>query len=212
MRIYVDFDDVLCETARALSGLARAMFGRQVPYRRIHAFDLRVAFDLDQRQHQALLDRAHEPGFLLGLQATPGAAAGLKTWLRAGHEVVVVTGRPSATHPSTSAWLARRGLAALPVLYVDKYGRNHVSPPGAPAALRPEDLRREHFDVAIDDSPAALDALLARRAARIIVFDRPWNRSYGPAHPGFRRCENWAALNRAVLEVAVRIARSRRCS
>ena len=200
MRIYVDFDDVLCETARALAVLARVMFGRQVPYPRIHAFDLHVAFDLDHRQHQALLDRAHEPGFLLGLRATPGAIAGLKAWLRAGHEVVVVTGRPAATYRDTSAWLARRGLVSLPVLYVDKYGRNHVSPPDAPPALSPEDLRREHFDVAVDDSPTALDALLARRTVRIIVFDRPWNRSYAPAHPRFLRCRDWPSLSRAVLD------------
>ena len=202
MRIYVDFDDVLCETARALAMLVRAMFGRQVPYRRIHAFDLGVAFDLDHRQHQALLDRAHEPDFLLGLRATPGATMGLKAWLRAGHEVVVVTGRPAATHRSTSAWLAHRGLVNLPVLYVDKYGRNHVSPPDAPPALSPEDLRREHFDVAIDDSPTALDALLARRTARIIVFDRPWNRSYSPPHPRFLRCNDWPTLSRAVQGMA----------
>lgn len=203
MRIYVDFDDVLCETARALSDLVREMFAREIPYRRIHAFDLNEAFGLAHGQHHALLARAHEPSFLLGLQATPGATSGLKAWLRDGHDVVVVTGRPSFTHPSTSAWLARRGLPRLPVLYVDKYGRNHVSTPGSPPSLRPEDLQREHFDIAIDDSPTALDALLHRQNARIIVFDRPWNRAYAPAHPRFARCKNWQDLNRTVSRSSV---------
>jgi len=34
MRIYVDFDDCLCETARSFSELAAKMFGKDVPKRK----------------------------------------------------------------------------------------------------------------------------------------------------------------------------------
>ena len=47
MRIYVDFDDCLCETGRALSKLALEMFHKQVPYDRMHSFELDRSFDLD---------------------------------------------------------------------------------------------------------------------------------------------------------------------
>ena len=47
MRIYVDFDDCLCETGRALSKLALEMFHKHVPYDRMQYFELDRSFDLD---------------------------------------------------------------------------------------------------------------------------------------------------------------------
>ena len=60
MRIYVDFDDCLCETARAFSKLALEMFGRQVPYERILFFELDKSFDADEDRQDlmALVQRA----------------------------------------------------------------------------------------------------------------------------------------------------------
>jgi len=196
MRLYVDFDDVLCETARALSELARALFGRDVPYDLIRAFDLQVAFDLDRRQYDALMAAAHLPDFLRTLAPTPGGVEGLRAWLRDGHDVVVVTGRPAAAHASSRAWLAQHGLDAIPLLHVDKYNRHTSSAPDAPPTLTLADLRREHFDVAIDDAPRALDALLARPTGKTIVFDRPWNREYSAVC--LTRCANWQELTSTV--------------
>ena len=193
MRIYVDFDDVLCETARALSDLARTLFGRDVPYERIHAFDLQIAFDLDRRQYDVLMDAAHQPAFLLSLAPTPGGADGLRAWLADGHEVIVVTGRPASACAPSLAWLAQQGLSHVPMLHVDKYNRHHGLTPGAPPTLTLAELHREHFDVAVDDAPRALDALLSRPApGSTIVFDRPWNRGYAAA--GLVRCADWDAL------------------
>ena len=191
MRIYVDFDDVLCETARGLSVLAQEMFGRQVPFEQIRAFDLQVSFNLDATQYEALMHAAHESAFLLGLPALPGCVEGLQAWQRQGHEVVVVTGRPSATHQISHGWLQQQGLASLPVLHVDKYNRPHAVPPGAPPTLSLATMLREHFDVVIDDSPVVLDALQTRPAGRTIVFDRPWNRTYDCPAPRVTRCRGW---------------------
>ena len=47
MRVYVDFDDCLCETGRAFSKLALEMFNKHVPYDRMRYFELDRSFDLD---------------------------------------------------------------------------------------------------------------------------------------------------------------------
>ena len=47
MKVYVDFDDVICETARDLSALAERLYAIRVPYPAIRAFDLHDAFGLD---------------------------------------------------------------------------------------------------------------------------------------------------------------------
>jgi hypothetical protein len=206
MRIYVDFDDVLCETALALAALAREMFGRDVPYERIHAFDLRVAFDLGDGDYLALMDRAHEPGFLRGLTVTPGCADCLRAWKRQGHEVVVVTGRPASCHPSSREWLLREGLDFLPVLYADKYQRAYAPSAGDPCVLTLEELARERFDLAIEDSPVALDRLLDRPACEVVVFDRPWNRRYSHPRRTPGRCADWSALDRIVQSMGGRPA------
>jgi len=195
MRIYVDFDDVLCETARALTGLAHRMFGRRVAYEEIAVFDLQQAFGIDAGQHQALMAKAHEPGFLMALEPTPGATDVLSAWRAAGWQTVIVTGRPLASREPSQRWLAGRGLNGLPLLFVDKYRREPPAAPGQPRALTPDELRNERFDLAIEDAPAALDLLVGDRACRTIVFDRPWNRTYAAPHgAAAARCGGWSEL------------------
>jgi 5'(3')-deoxyribonucleotidase len=198
MRIYVDFDDVLCATAQGLSRLARQLFGRRVPFAQIRCFDLRQAFRISAAEHQDLMDHAHAPQFLQRLPALDGSAACLRDWLREGHEVAVVTGRPSTTDPASRAWLRRHGLAPVPILYVDKYQRYPRGPSHAPPMLSLDELRRQRFDWLIDDSPVALDALLSHHAGRAIVFDRPWNRAYPCAAPQIIRCRGWRDIRRHV--------------
>lgn len=203
MRVYLDFDDVLCETARRLSELAREMYGRDVPYPRIAAFDLHAAFDLGESEYRALMERAHCDGELAALRAAPGMARELRRIVAAGHEVVVVTGRPPRTNAVSRGWLRARGLGSLPLHHVDKYGREPSSagvPPEARAWTLAE-FDRERFDVAVDDAPAMLDVLARREDCRTIVFDRPWNRSWVPpagTESRVTRCAGWRGVAEAM--------------
>jgi hypothetical protein len=208
MRIYIDFDDVLCETACALAGLAREMFGRQVPYEAISVFDLQEAFSLSDTELAALMERAHRDDVLADLAPTPGGLEAVRALEALGHEPVIVTGRPAASHPGSCGWLRRHGLAHLALLHVDKYGRvgsvgtvnaqrstlnvqcDHT---GLPATLDRAAFEALRFDVAIDDAPAALDLLAPRRDCLVIVYDRPWNRRYAHA-PNMRRAGSWSEI------------------
>ena len=191
MRIYVDFDDVLCETARALSVLTREMFGRNVPYDDILFFDLQQSFDLTDEQLEQLMVRAHEDDFLTHLEPTPGGADVIGALEASGHHVVIVTGRQSICHPGSMAWLGKHNLAHLEIIYVDKYGRAPAkTPDGVPAMLSLDAFNQIFFDIAIDDSPTALDILAPRADCRTIIFDRPWNRAY--CNPAMPRATSWA--------------------
>jgi uncharacterized protein len=191
MRIYIDFDDVLCETAQALSTLAKGMFGRDVPYENIEFFNLQKAFSLTEEEIDRLMTRAHETDFLIALDPIPHAVTSVQSLCDMGHEVVVVTGRQSICHAGTSQWLRNHGLGHLSILYVDKYKRAPATlPPDVPKMLTIPELHQLHFDVAIDDSPTALDLLAHRTNCRIIVFDRPWNRQYEGA-PHVKRAFTW---------------------
>ncbi|MDD5706406.1 MAG: 2-dehydropantoate 2-reductase [Kiritimatiellae bacterium] len=192
MRIYVDFDDVLCETARSLSRLAGELYGCRVAYADIRVFDLRDAFLLAPWQYHALMARAHEDDVLRGLRPTPGAVATILEWVGAGHDVQIVTGRPFATRGASLAWLSDQGLSNVPLVHVDKYGREAVpSAPAAPRSLTLAEFSRLRFDLAIEDAPEALRLLRAMPDCRTIIYDRPWNRGVQPSPPAIERCLDW---------------------
>jgi len=194
MRIYIDFDDVLCETARALSDAAKVVFQRDVPYEEITVFNLQHAFSLSGDEIEQLMDLAHEVEFLAELEPAPGAIEGVRELLERGHEVVIVTGRPSYCHAGSVDWLARYGLENLEVIYVDKYGRApKILPQGAPPMLSLDQFYELSFDVAIDDSPAALDLLTGLKECQMVIYSRPWNLSYQPSSE-MTRCNSWAEV------------------
>ena len=57
MKIYVDYDDCLCETARSFSELAGEMFGKNVPYENIRYFELDRSFDLYDSEFEQFMIR-----------------------------------------------------------------------------------------------------------------------------------------------------------
>jgi hypothetical protein len=194
MRIYIDFDDVLCETARHLSDMARDLFARDVPYEAISVFNLQEAFSLSDAQLEDLMEHAHDAGFLEGLAPAPGGLEGVRALEARGHELAIVTGRPASSHDGSLAWLRKHGLSHLNILYVDKYGRAPNQPPaGEPRTLSRDDFGKLHFDVAIDDAPTALDLLAKRPDCTVIVYNRPWNRRYA-APPAMRRTDSWPEI------------------
>lgn len=194
MRIYIDFDDVLCETARHLSDMARDLFARDVPYEAISVFNLKEAFALSDAEIEALMEQAHDTDFLSQLTPAPGGLEAVRALEARGHELAIVTGRPASSHDGSRAWLCKHGLAHLDIIYFDKYGRAPERPPdGAPPTLSRADFEKLHFDVAIDDAPTALDLLAHRANCTVIVYNRPWNRQYA-ASPAMRRSDSWSEI------------------
>lgn len=205
MKIYVDFDDVVTETARRLCGIAHEMFGRNVAYDDVFEFDLRKSLSLDDAQVGALMERAHSEPDLAAYEETPGATATLAAWLAGGHDVTVVTGRPSSTHDGTCRWLERRGLGSIPVIHVDKFGRElAVMFNSRDYVVTLEDFYRMRFDFAVEDSPIALGHLARLEGCRTAVFGRPWNAGTKMPTPAFRRCADWGDVDAFFRETAAR--------
>lgn len=201
MRIYIDIDDVLCETAASLCQVAARVFGKRVPYERVFQFDLQRVFDLTDEEMRRFMVVSHEPETLASYPVTPGAVNGVRALRAAGHDVQIVTGRPASSHGATEAWLACRGLGDFVVTYVDKYGRDgcYAHNPGDPPTVPLAELLQRHYDVAIDDSPAVLDHLAASwPRTKILVFSRPWNQSYALA-ANMVRVSGWEAIRDALL-------------
>ena len=190
MNIYIDFDDCVCDTGKAFSGLAFELFGISVPYEKMRFFNLQKAFGLTDRQYGELLEKGHEPAVLLSYEETPGASAAVREWISRGHQVSVITGRPFSAYSVSRQWLDSHGLQEAALYCLDKYGReNHV--PNSDFSLTPDDYFRMRFDYAVEDSPSAFRFFSHLPDLRVMVFDRPWNREAPFPGANYRRCFSW---------------------
>ena len=198
MNIYVDFDDCLCETARAFSKLAMDMFGKDVPYEKVRYFNLQMAFDLDDEQYDALLKKGHEPEVLLAFEETPGAVKVLNEWIENGHNVSIITGRPFASYEPSRTWLDTHGLKNVPLYCLNKYGRDNFMK-DCGYSLELEDYYKMKFDYAIEDSPSAFKFFNHMPELKVLVFDRPWNREAEFPGANYSRCLNWEIIKEKVM-------------
>ncbi len=197
MRIYVDFDDCLCETARAFSKLALEMFDKHVPYEQIYYFELDRTFDLDAGQYEQLMLQAHQPEILLSLDATPGAAETINEWISRGYDVSIITGRPSSVYEPSRIWLDEHGLQHAKLYCFNKYGRNHFIK-NSNNTLELEDYYKMKFNYAVEDSPKAFRFFEHLPELKVLVFDRPWNRKTAFPNENYQRCANWETIRKIV--------------
>ena len=195
MKIYVDFDDCLCETARAFSKLGMEMFGRNVPYEDIRFFELDKSFRLNDEQFEQFMIRGHQPDVLLSYEETPGASSVINEWLSCGHDVSVITGRPFSAYEPSREWLDRHGLQHVKLYCLNKYGRDRFIK-NSDFSLEPEDYYRMKFDLAVEDSPKAFPFFTHLPSLRVLVFDRPWNWDCTFPNENYTRVFSWESIRR----------------
>ncbi len=198
MRIYVDYDDCLCETARTFSELAVEMFGIIVPYEKIRYFELDKSFGLNDEQFEQFMIKGHEPEVLLSYEETPGASKVINEWLAAGHEVSIITGRPFSAYEPSRIWLDNHDLKNIKLYCFNKYGRDSFIK-NSDFSLEPEDYYKMTFDYAVEDSPKAFKFFNHLPDLKVLVFDRPWNRKCEFPNGNYKRCSDWESIRNSII-------------
>ena len=198
MKIYIDFDDCLCETARYFSVLVKEMFGKDVPYEDIGFFDLKRSFALTDEQYEEMMIKAHTPEALLAFEETPGASETVNSFIDAGHEVSIITGRPNIAYEASRQWLDQHGLQRVKLYCLNKYGRDSFIK-NSEFSLELEDYYKMHFDYAIEDSPLAFKFFDHLPDLKIMVYDRPWNHECELPGSGYKRCFDWETIKKNVI-------------
>ena len=201
MKIYIDFDDVICETAKYFTKIAKELFGIDVPYRQVQFFNLQKSFDLSDEQYDKLMEAGHLPENLLSYEETPGASETINKWVDEGHEVFIITGRPFNSYEPSRKWLDEHHLERVPLFCVDKYGRE-IFEHEYEYNMTLEQLYSMTFDFAIEDSPSAFEHVLHFNNCKVAVFDRPWNRQAEFPNDNFVRCKNWNQIDKLFEEYA----------
>jgi uncharacterized HAD superfamily protein len=188
-KIYVDFDDVLCETGRELTALLQRLHGRSVAFEEMTSFDLGVAFGLSSEELSAFMIAASEPELISVLKPIDGAIDALRKWHDQGCEIHVVTGRPPAIFEASKQWLEHHAVPHTSLLFVDKYGRHDLNE----NIVTLSSLSEIGFCFAVEDSPSLVHYLSDTLGIFVAVFDRPWNRGLSTNAPSGRtkRCHSW---------------------
>lgn len=199
MKIYIDFDDCICETARAFADLAVDMFDKYVPYENIRFFELNKSFELDDEQYDEFMIRGHQPDMLLSYEETPGASDVINEWIESGHDVSIITGRPVSTFDLSRQWLDNHGLKNVKMYCLNKYGRDAFIK-NSTYNLELEDYYKMKFDFAVEDSPRAFKFFDHLPELKVLVFDRPWNREFTLANENYIRCADWEKIRKIVAE------------
>ena len=198
MNIYVDFDDCICETARAFSKYAEELFGKNVPYEKIRFFNLKESFSLTDEQYDQMMIKGHEPEMILSYEETPGACDVKKSWIESGYNVYVITGRPFSVYKESRIWLDERGLDKAQLFSLDKYGRDNFLK-GSKFNLTLEDYYKMNFDYAVEDSPLAFKFFNHLPKLKVLVYDRPWNQGCDFPGKNFFRCTDWKSIAEKVI-------------
>jgi len=185
--IYVDLDDVLCETARLFVTVLEREFGKRVPYEMLTDFDVGTTCGLEPHEREELYRRVHEPDALVGLAAIDGAVEKLTQWRAAGYEISIVTGRPPESYEPSLEWLARNRIPYESFLLVDKYSRYTTYQDNA---LSLEAFSARRFSWAVEDSLPMANFLASRMHTPVTLLDRPWNRAASDPDM-ISRCNHW---------------------
>ncbi|MBO4845488.1 MAG: 2-dehydropantoate 2-reductase [Lachnospiraceae bacterium] len=198
MKIYIDFDDCLCETALYFSKLITEMFDMDIPYEKIRYFDLKRSFSLTDEQYKEMMIRGHEPDVILSYDETHGASKTVNSLIDAGHEVSIITGRPYSAYEPSRLWLDRHGLERVDLYCLNKYGRDSFIK-NSEFSLEIEDYKKMHFDYAIEDSPMAFAFFDHLPDLKVMVYDRPWNRECEFPTKNYRRCFDWDTIGKSIV-------------
>ncbi len=121
--IYVDLDDVLCETARHFLAVVEREFAKRIAYEDLTDFDIGTSCGLAPEETEELYRIVHRPDELMRIAPIEAAIAALGQWANDGYEIAIVTGRPPDSYEPSLAWLARYRVPHQSFSMVDKYSR-----------------------------------------------------------------------------------------
>ncbi len=196
--IYLDLDDVLCDTAVAYLGLVDREFGRQIHFENIFSFDLQKSFGLSDEQNSHMFHCAHQPEFILNIGIFEGVRAILQEWRRQGHRIHIVTGRHTASYRATLDWLEQHAICYDSFTMVDKYGWQDTD---HDLAVPLAEIRDRSYSFGIEDNIEMTRFLSQEMGIPVLLHDRPWNRDLqvsSGANGEVKRFESWKNLRSMV--------------
>ncbi len=193
-RLYIDIDDVLCETAGALARIVNEQFGKNFTYNDVTNFNLQHAFNLTPEQFHHMFEIFHREENILNFEPIEHAVDSVNFLFDQGHNISVVTGRPPATRAHSKQWLVKHGVRYHHLYFVDKYGRM-MGFDKDPETLSLDELVKLPFDYAVEDNADMALFVSEKMKTPVLLLDCPWNRDLQQSSLSdaalITRCHGW---------------------
>ena len=190
--VYIDMDDVLCDTATAYTVLVKQYFGKQFQLEQIHSFNLQKSFALNDEENRHMFELAHRREFTLALQPFEGVSTALSIWKEKGLHLAIVTGRHTCARNDSLDWLHHHAIPYDAFIMVDKYNRSGTD---HSVAISMTTLSLMSFAFAIEDHSDMANYLGTVMKVPVKLFDRPWNRHVQDTET-ISRFTDWHSLAR----------------
>jgi uncharacterized HAD superfamily protein len=175
LTIGVDIDGVIVDYAAVMLPLLSEICRRPVSAEDIYTYDIAECLDLDEEAAAHIWQQTLGTDLLVEAPPVPGAVEGLSALN--GHEIWIVTGRPSSLQALTEGWLSSRNIRYDRIIF-DRVLNKMLAGP--------------QFDVFVEDFlEGAL--VIAEAGIYTLLFNQPWNQA--PALPdNCRRVYDWATI------------------
>ncbi len=190
--IYVDFDDVLSDTTGAFLKILKLEFGKCVDFENISSFDLKVSFNLSDKEYAHFFERVHQPDVIMAFPPIEGAIGVLEEWIKLGYQISIVTGRLTTAYEASLDWLARHHVPYHSFTMVDKYSRENID---KKIAISMGTFSQMKFRLAVEDSASMALHLSQKMGIPVALMDRPWNRKIDLNH-NISRYKSWPAIHK----------------
>jgi uncharacterized HAD superfamily protein len=192
--VYVDLDDVLCQTAHRFLVIVEREFGKRVAYEQLTNFDIGTACGLQPEESDSLYRIVHEPDELMQMAPIDHAIATLHQWAGAGYEIAIVTGRPPDSYEPSLAWLSQHHVPHHSFTMVNKYARFETE---NTVAISLDELATRNYCWAVEDSLPMAQYLAGAMKVPVALIDCPWNRS-AENHANVGRYSDWSTIAQAM--------------
>lgn len=180
MRIGVDIDEVIADSAAVYVPFMNRLFGRDRKKEDLFSYAFEETFDLTEDQMKEFWRSFAREGCWARIPPVEGAAETLAR-LRAAHEIVLVTGRPGEhLEEETRAWLAEHRMPHDALVFMGEDDKD-----AAVRRVLGDSPAGRGLDALVDDHWGFAEAA-AGRGVRVFLVNAPWNRT-APEHPMVRR-------------------------
>ena len=175
LTIGLDIDGVIVDYVAVMLPLLSEVCRRPVTAQDICNYDITKCLNIDDESAEYVWQQTLGTDLLMNAPPIEGAITGL-TSLN-GHEIWIVTGRPSTLQGLTESWLARRNIRYDRIIFDRVMNKMMVGP---------------EFDVFVEDFLEEA-RIIAEAGIFTILFNQPWNQSQ-MLPDNCHRVYDWSAI------------------
>lgn len=182
LTIGLDIDGVIVDYAAVMLPLLSEVCRRPVSAEDICTYDITECLNIDDESAEYVWQQTLGTDLLMNAPPIDGAVEGLAALH--GHEIWIVTGRPSTLQGLTESWLACRSIMYDRIIFDRAMQKMMVGP---------------QFDVFVEDFLEGA-RVIAEAGVYTLLFNQPWNQS--PSLPeNCRRVYDWMTIVSLIKEL-----------